>query len=148
MAFPLGELLVILGAVPLGMRDGVAGPFVKRLAEELGAGPTHGDPFAPTAGLLHRSNAGFGPEGVRFFDELPHAQRNGKDEAARVLGLLTVNRREDLVRALERAGRYRAFSWSAGERKSPYRNDFIKRNNHLCHYGMTAVRVDGPGATT
>jgi hypothetical protein len=44
------------------------------------------------------------------------ARRNGKDEAARVLGLLTVYRREDLVRALERAGRYRAFSWSAVER--------------------------------
>jgi hypothetical protein len=33
-----------------------------------------------------------------------------------VLGLLTVYRREDLARALERAGRYRAFSWSAVER--------------------------------
>ena len=55
-------------------------------------------------------------EGVRFFDELLRARRNGKDEAARVLGLLTVYRREDLARALERAGRYRAFSWSAVER--------------------------------
>jgi len=33
-----------------------------------------------------------------------------------VLRLLTVYRREDLVRALERAVRYRAFSWSAVER--------------------------------
>jgi hypothetical protein len=32
------------------------------------------------------------------------------------LSLLTVYRREDLARALERAGRYRAFSWSAVER--------------------------------
>jgi hypothetical protein len=34
----------------------------------------------------------------------------------RVLRLLTVYRREDLARALERAVRYRAFSWSAVER--------------------------------
>ena len=33
-----------------------------------------------------------------------------------MLGLLTVYRREDLVHALERAVRYRAFSWSAVER--------------------------------
>jgi len=66
--------------------------------------------------LLRQRFAEFGPEGVRFFDELLRARRNGKDEAARVLGLLTVYRREDLVRALERAGRYRAFSWSSVER--------------------------------
>jgi transposase len=66
--------------------------------------------------LLRQRFAEFGPEGVRFFDELLRTRRNGKDEAARVLGLLTVYRREDLVRALERAGRYRAFSWSAVER--------------------------------
>lgn len=66
--------------------------------------------------LLQQRFAEFGPEGVRFFEELLRARRNGKDEAARVLGLLTMYRREDLVRALERAGRYRAFSWSAVER--------------------------------
>ena len=66
--------------------------------------------------LLKQRFAEFGPDGVRFFEELLRARRNGKDEAARVLGLLTVYRREDLVRALERAGRYRAFSWSAVER--------------------------------
>src|SRR6202522_4058587 len=66
--------------------------------------------------LLQQRFAEFGAEGVRFFDELLRARRNGKDEAARVLGLLTVYRREDLARALERAVRYRAFSWSAVER--------------------------------
>ena len=66
--------------------------------------------------LLQQRFAEFGAEGVRFFDELLRARRNGKDEAARVLGLLTVYRREDLARALQRAGRYRAFSWSAVER--------------------------------
>lgn len=66
--------------------------------------------------LLQQRFAEFGAEGVHFFEELLRARRNGKDEAARVLGLLTVYRREDLMRALERAGRYRAFSWSAVER--------------------------------
>jgi hypothetical protein len=66
--------------------------------------------------LLQQRFAEFGAQGVRFFDELLRARRNGKDEAAPVLGLLTVYRREDLTRALERAGRYRAFWWSAVER--------------------------------
>jgi transposase len=66
--------------------------------------------------LLKQRFTEFGPEGVRFFEELLRARRNGKDEASRVLALLTVYRREDLVRALERAVRYRAFSWSAVER--------------------------------
>ncbi len=66
--------------------------------------------------LLKQRFAEFGPEGALFFDELLRVRRNGKDEAARVLGLLTVYRREDLARALERAVRYRAFSWSAVER--------------------------------
>lgn len=66
--------------------------------------------------LLKQRFAEFGPEGVRFFEELLRARRNGKDEAARVLALLMVYRREDLTRALERASRYRAFSWSAVER--------------------------------
>jgi transposase len=66
--------------------------------------------------LLEQRFAEFGPDGLRFFSELLHARRNGKDEAARVLGMLTIYRREDLARALERAVRYRAFSWSAVER--------------------------------
>ena len=66
--------------------------------------------------LLKQRFAEFGPDGVLFFDALLRARRNGKGEAARVLGLLTIYRREDLARALERAVRYRAFSWSAVER--------------------------------
>lgn len=66
--------------------------------------------------LLRQRFAEFGPDGVRFFEELLRARRNGKDEAARVLALLMGYRREDLARALERACRYRAFSWSAVER--------------------------------
>ena len=66
--------------------------------------------------LLQQRFVEFGPDGVRFFEELLRARRYGKDEAARVLALLMVYRREDLVRALERACRYRAFSSSAVER--------------------------------
>ena len=67
--------------------------------------------------LLKQRFAEFGAEGSLFFDELLRTRRHGKDEeAARVLGLLTIYRREDLTRALERAVRYRAFSWSAVER--------------------------------
>ena len=66
--------------------------------------------------LLRQRFVEFGPDGVLFFDELLRARRNGKDEAARVLGLLAVYHRQDLTRALERAARYRAFSYSAVER--------------------------------
>ena len=66
--------------------------------------------------LLKERFAEFGPEGVQFFNELIRARRCGKNEAARVLGLLATYHRDDLARALERAARYRAFSWSAVER--------------------------------
>jgi len=66
--------------------------------------------------LLKQRFAKFGPDGVLFFDQLLRTRRHGKDEAVRILRLLTVYRREDLARALERAVRYRAFSWSAVER--------------------------------
>jgi transposase len=106
----------------------VYGPDVKEIARhELYPSGTNGQKRSLTAHspgrdqmqkreLLQQRFAEFGAEGVRFFDELLRSRRNGKDEAARVLGLLTVYRREDLVRALERAVRYRAFSWSAVER--------------------------------
>jgi len=66
--------------------------------------------------LLKERFAEFGASGVLFFDELIRTRRCGKNEAARVLGLLATYHRDDLVRALERAVRYRAYSWSAVER--------------------------------
>jgi hypothetical protein len=66
--------------------------------------------------LLEQRFAEFGPDGVLFFHELLRTRRHAKDEAVRVLRLLTIYRREDLASALERAVRYRAFSWSAVER--------------------------------
>jgi len=65
--------------------------------------------------LKHRFEE-FGPEGARFFDEIVRTRRYGRDEASRILSLLSTYHREDLVRALERACRYRAFSLSTVER--------------------------------
>lgn len=66
--------------------------------------------------LLKERFAEFGGDGIVFFEELVRTRRCGKNEAARVLGLLATYHREDLARALERAVRYHAFSWSAVER--------------------------------
>ncbi len=121
----IGELL------PLRITDNeliVYGPDVKEIArhELYPAGrsgnrrtlPAHtpGRDHLHKRELLQQRFAEFGPDGVRFFEELLRSRRNGKDEAARVLALLMVYRREDLARALERAARYRAFSWPAVER--------------------------------
>jgi transposase len=66
--------------------------------------------------LLKQRFAEFGAEGILFFEQLVKTRRYGKEEASRVLGLLSTYHREDLQSALERAGRYRAFSLSAVER--------------------------------
>lgn len=65
--------------------------------------------------LIHRF-AELGAEGPRFLEELVRSRRYGKDEAHRVLGLLATYAREDLLAALARACRYRAFSLTAVER--------------------------------
>lgn len=57
-----------------------------------------------------------GPDGPHFFEALVRARRYGKDEAHRVLALLATYARADLIAALERACRYRAFSLTAVER--------------------------------
>jgi transposase len=57
-----------------------------------------------------------GPEGPHFFEAVVRTRRDGKDEAHRVLALLATYARADLVAALERACRYRAFSLTAVER--------------------------------
>ena len=66
--------------------------------------------------LLKERFAEFGADGMLFFDKLIRTRRCGKNEAARVLGLLAAYHRDDLARALERAVRYRAYSWSSVER--------------------------------
>jgi len=56
---------------------------------------------------------------VRFLEAILQTRRCGKDEAFRVLSLLGTYGREDLVKALERACRCRAFAFSAVERILP-----------------------------
>ncbi len=90
--------------------SGISGE--KRTLAEHSPGRDHHQKYE----LLKQRFAEFGAEGVLFLDELVRTRRRGKDEAARVLGLLATYHREDLARALQRATRYRAFSWSAVER--------------------------------
>jgi transposase len=90
--------------------SGIAGQ--KRSRAEHAPGRDHRHKYE----LLKQRFAEFGPEGTLFLEELIRVRRCGKDEAARVLGLLAIYRREDLALALGRAARYRAFSWSAVER--------------------------------
>jgi transposase len=73
------------------------------------------DPYRKVE-LLKERFAELGADAVHFLDGIIQTRRCGKDEAFRVLGLLGTYLREDLVKALERAGRYRAFSFSAVER--------------------------------
>ena len=66
--------------------------------------------------LLKQRFAEFGTEGILFFEQIAKTRRYGREEASRVLGLLSIYHREDLRGAMERAGRFRAFSLSAVER--------------------------------
>jgi transposase len=66
--------------------------------------------------VLRARYAELGEVAARFLDGLLGARRYGKDEAQKVLALLGTYAQADLVRALERAARYRAFSLRAVER--------------------------------
>lgn len=66
--------------------------------------------------LLAARFAELGPGGPHFFEELVRTRRYGKDDAYRLLGLLATYAEKDLVLALSRARRYRAFSLTAVER--------------------------------
>lgn len=66
--------------------------------------------------MLRRRFAELGAEAVSFFDQLIPTRRFGKDEAVRILGLLSTYHQHDLVAAFQRANRYRAFSFAAVER--------------------------------
>ena len=57
-----------------------------------------------------------GTDAVSFFDQLIRTRRFGKDEAVRILGLLSTYHQQDIVAAFQRAHRYRAFSFAAVER--------------------------------
>jgi len=66
--------------------------------------------------VLKERYAELGETAGRFFEGLIQRRRYGKDEAQKVLALLEMYRREDLVAAIERAVQYGAYSRSAIER--------------------------------
>lgn len=66
--------------------------------------------------LLAERFAELGPDATTFLEQLVRTRRYGKDEAFRLLGLLATYAQDDLVAALARARRYRAFSLTAVER--------------------------------
>lgn len=66
--------------------------------------------------MLRERFAQLGEIATQFLDGLLTARRNGKDEAQKVLALLGTYAQVDLLRALARAVRYRAFSLRAVER--------------------------------
>ncbi len=66
--------------------------------------------------VLRERYAQLGAVATRFLDGLLGSRRCGKDEAQRVLALRGAYAQADLLRALERAVRYRAFSLRAVER--------------------------------
>lgn len=105
----------------------VYAPEVSEIARHAllpaGAGLKRTDPaHAPTTDerrrheILVRRFSELGPQGVHFLEQLVRTRRYGKDEAHRVLALLAHFERHDLIVALERACRYRAFSLTAVER--------------------------------
>lgn len=66
--------------------------------------------------VLRERFAELGPVAVRFLEGLVQAQRYSKEQAHRVLALLSTYTRADVVAALERAVRYGAYSLAAVER--------------------------------
>ena len=65
---------------------------------------------------LQERFAELGSAGRRFLERLLATQRQGKDQAQRILGLLGSYRHDDVRAALERAARYGAYSHAAVER--------------------------------
>jgi transposase len=66
--------------------------------------------------LLRERFAELGEPGVPFLESLVRNRRYGKEEAHRVLSLLATYERQDLIAAIDRACRYRAYSLVAIER--------------------------------
>ena len=75
-----------------------------------------GDDLRKKHAILPKRFAELGPAAGRFLAGLVQDHRCGKDQAHKVLALLGTYHRDDLVAALERAVRFRAFSLQAVER--------------------------------
>jgi len=66
--------------------------------------------------MLHERFAELGAQAERFLEGLVSGQRYGKEQAVRVLSLLSSYSRSDVLAALERAVRFGAYSLNAVER--------------------------------
>lgn len=66
--------------------------------------------------VLQQRFGELGEVALRFLAGLLRAHRDGKSQARKVLGFLSLYHRDDVLAALERAVRYHAFSWNAVER--------------------------------
>lgn len=105
----------------------VYGPDVREIARHPLAAPGLGlrctrPEHAPGADeprryeLLRERFVDLGEQGAVFLEGLVRHRRYGKEEAHRVLSLLGTYERKDLIEALDRAARFRAFSLVAIER--------------------------------
>jgi transposase len=66
--------------------------------------------------VLRQRYGELGEVALRFLEGLLRAHRDGKSQARKVLALLSLYQREDVLAALERAARYHAFSFNSVER--------------------------------
>jgi transposase len=105
----------------------VYGPDVREIARHVLAPPGRHEKrtlpeHAPGADeprryeLLRQRFVELGEHGPLFLEGLVRNRRYGKEEAHRVLGLIATYERSDLIAAVDRACRYRAYSLSAIER--------------------------------
>jgi transposase len=90
----------------------------RTLTQQRSIHPTHlpGEDLRRKHAILKERFAELGPLASRFLESLVAEQRCGKDQAHKVLALLGTYTRDDLLAALERAVRFRAFSLQAVER--------------------------------
>jgi transposase len=90
----------------------------RTVTQQRSVHPAHrpGEDLRRKHALLQERFAELGPVASRFLEGLVAEQRCGKDQAHKVLALLGTYARDDLLGALERATRFRAFSLAAVER--------------------------------
>jgi len=92
--------------------------FPRTITQQRSILPAHlpGEDLRRKHAILKERFAELGTVASRFLEGLVTDQRCGKDQAHKVLALLGTYTRDDLLAALERAVRFRAFSLSAVER--------------------------------
>jgi len=92
--------------------------FPRTITQQRSILPAHlpGEDLRRKHAILKERFAELGAVASRFLEGLVADQRCGKDQAHKVLALLGTYTRDDLLAALERAVRFRAFSLSAVER--------------------------------